>query len=169
MLVDFNTPLVWIVSTLISKSSSPCTNPFVIYRARQYQGLGTYLSFTFLQLYPVVGWFSFPLFPFYWLSLGLVFWPRLDDPSVSQNSKEFFVPFSRTNSGLRIYHLFVWSNLNFFTIPSGSPSSHSRFKSYTFFALLLYYFLRVFHISVSWWSFPGDWVTASVRLISTIL
>ena len=28
--------------------------------------------------------------------------------------------------------------------------------------LLLLLFIRVFHISVSWWSFTGDWVTASL-------
>ena len=47
---------------------------------------------------------------FYWLSQG----PRLRDLIVSQNSREILcISFSRTNSGLCIYHLFVWSNFNF--------------------------------------------------------
>ena len=41
--------------------------------------------------------------------LGLVVWSRLDDPFISQNP----ILFSWTDSVLNIYHLLVWSNLNF--------------------------------------------------------
>ena len=47
----------------------------------------------------------------WWWLLSLVIWPRLGDTLVCQNPREacaFYSP------GLYIYHLFVWSNLNFF-------------------------------------------------------
>ena len=50
---------------------------------------------------------------FCWLLWGLVFWPRLGDPFVCQSPIGVCVLFSRTAAGLCIYHLFVWSNLNF--------------------------------------------------------
>ena len=41
-------------------------------------------------------------------------WPRLGDPFVSQKSqRSLCFSFSRTDSGLCIYHLFLWSNFNF--------------------------------------------------------
>ena len=58
-----------------------------------YQGLGTYLPFRFLSVlpsgqperqHPPFCTFSFLSF-FFRLSLGLVVWPRLNDPFVSQN------------------------------------------------------------------------------------
>ena len=55
-------------------------------------------------------------FVFCWLLWVLVVWPRLDDPFVYQKSlcqKSLCVSFSRTAVGLRLYHLFVWSNFNF--------------------------------------------------------
>ena len=49
-----------------------------------------------------------------WLSLGLVVWPRIGDLFVSQNSSEVCeFHFFRADSELNLYHLFVWSNLNF--------------------------------------------------------
>ena len=54
-----------------------------------------------------------PPFFFCWLSLGLVIWLRLGNMIVSQNSTSLCVSFSGTDFGLCIYHLFVWSNLNF--------------------------------------------------------
>ena len=62
---------------------------------------------------------------FFWLSLSLVVWQRSDDPFLSQNYKEYCVSFSRTDSGLCIYHLFVWSNSNF-CLHSLSTSSLGR-------------------------------------------
>ena len=47
------------------------------------------------------------------LLLGLVFWSRLGDPCVCQSPIGVYMLFSRTGAGLCIYHLFVWSNLNF--------------------------------------------------------
>ena len=86
---------------LISKSSSPCTNPLLtvpgalitigitvtfmfLSFSLLLQGLRTYL-FAFLQFYPVVSrdgkvhHSAGSLFCFCWLSLGLVVWPKLYD------------------------------------------------------------------------------------------
>ena len=83
--------------------------------------------FVFLHFHPVVHWnrigdnfFSCQLI---W---GLTFWPGLNISFVSQNLREINVSFSRTDSGLCIYHLLVWSNFNilhnsqWITIPTQS-------------------------------------------------
>ena len=66
-------------------------------------------------------------------------------------------------------HLFVWSNSNFLRISQWITlltQSHLVFSSFCVNLLhsLIYYHLviRVFHISVSWWSFTGVWETASL-------
>ena len=107
ILADLNNAVVWIVSSrpLISKSPSPCTNPLVtvpnalirigitdtfifLNFSILWQGPGIYLSFRLSSVFPcgqpkrqspLFGRFSF----FYWLSLGLVIWPRLDDLLIS--------------------------------------------------------------------------------------
>ena len=83
------------------------------------------------------------------------------------------VSFSGTHAGLCINHLFVWSYLNCFhnskwiIICCVWYSTDFDFAFYLkrwFFVsllLLLLLLIRIFHISVSWWSFTGDWVTAS--------
>ena len=50
------------------------------------------------------------IFFFCWLLFGLVVWPRLSDPFVSQNPR---VSFSRTDLGLCIHDLFMWSTFSF--------------------------------------------------------
>ena len=55
-----------------------------------WQGLGTYRSFHFLLILLFSKFSFFFFFLFCWLSLGLVVWPRLDDPFVSQNPTEFY-------------------------------------------------------------------------------
>ena len=45
---------------------------------------------------------------------------------ISKYHGSLCVSFSRTGAGLCIYHLLAWSNLNFFTFPSGSPCPPSR-------------------------------------------
>ena len=48
---------------------------------------------------------------------GRVVWSGLGNLFVSQNPREFYASYSLgTNSGLRIYHLFVWWNFNFWHI-----------------------------------------------------
>ena len=52
-------------------------------------------------------------FFFFWLSFCLIVWLRLYDLFVWKSQRILCVPLSRTDSGLCIYQLFVWSNLNF--------------------------------------------------------
>ena len=45
---------------------------------------------------------------------------------ISKSQNNLCVTFSRTDSGLSIYYLFVWSKLNFFIIHNGSPGPPSH-------------------------------------------
>ena len=110
ILAIFNNAVVWTVSTrpLISKSSNPCTNPFVTEpSAPTTLGITVtlmfYIFFQFSNKFQVL----ISLFAFfqslwsagtaksatrqvlsYWLSLGLDVWSRLNDPFVSKNPRE---------------------------------------------------------------------------------
>ena len=111
---------------LISKTSSPYTNPLVIVpRAPIIIGINIpfmfhsffckvevlILLFTFLRLYPVVS----PLFSrfsfFYWQSLSLIV--QLRSICISKSQKTLCISFSWTDSELCIYHLFTLPNLKF--------------------------------------------------------
>ena len=127
-----NNSVIWMVSTrsLISKTTSPNTNYLVrVPRAPikngctvtsmfysfsiPKQGSDTSLSLRFSSFYTLVCWDSnvhnFGSSFFCWLSLDLVFW------SVCISKSQIILSFSfyGIDSGLRIYHLFVLSNLNF--------------------------------------------------------
>ena len=119
-------PLIFKTFTLFTNTlvTVPFTNSitfiFPLFFSVLRHGLGTYISFRFLSILqcglprrrsPLFGRF---IFCCCWLSLGLVVWPKLDDPFVYQNPREFLcVSFSRTDSGLCTYHFSVWSNSNF--------------------------------------------------------
>ena len=142
--------VVCIVSTcpLISKSSRPYTSLWELFRVHQLQLASPshlWSSFFFIYLasnrYLFLFSLSFNLFfylqvqlspqfsrlsLFYWLSLGLVIWPRLDDPFVSISQKTLGFSFSRTDSGLRIHHMFLWP-LNHLLHPAlSSPTMFLR-------------------------------------------
>ena len=51
------------------------------------------------------------------------------------------------------------------SILQGGLSRYYNYNNYYYYS----YFLRVFHISVSWWSFMGVWVTASLLVSRTLL
>ena len=90
---------------------------------------------------------------------------------ISKSQRILGVSSSRTDSGLCIYYLLIWSNLNFL-----HNSQWIAFPSqlclllYSFGANLLHYYyhyyyfthLRVFHISISWLFFTGVWMTVSL-------
>ena len=138
-----NNAVVWMVSTrpVISKSSSPFNNPLITVPKAPIT-IGIIVTFMFHSFFNALARsrylsffshsFSFILwsagmakstilqilffFCCCWLLLGLVFWPRLGDLSACQSHNSLCVSFSRTDAGLCIYHLFVWSNLNFLHI-----------------------------------------------------
>ena len=135
ILADLNNTVVWMVSTrpLISKSTSPCTS-LLLTVSRASITIGITVTFMFNSFFNSLaksGYlflfslsFNFILssaetakstirqvLVFCWLLLGLVVWPR--SVCISKSQRSLCVSFSRTDSGLCIYHLFVWSNLNF--------------------------------------------------------
>ena len=78
------------------------------YQSQQYCSLDNLDSSTDFQLFQSPSNFFF--FFFGKLSLRLISWLGFGDLFISQNPWEFYVSFSRTDSGLCIYHLVVWSN-----------------------------------------------------------
>ena len=108
-----------------------------------------------------------------------------------KSHRSLCVSFFRTGAGSCIYHLFVWSNWNFLhisqwiTLPTQSCLALYSFCANLLHSLIMwlivsslspqrrndqshyyyyyyYYSLRVFHTSVTWRSFTGFWVTASL-------
>ena len=76
------------------------------------------------------------LFYFCWQSLGLVVWPILWDPFVSQNRRKVGESHSPVKIfGLCIYQLFVWSNCNFLQNSQGNPIYYPDLSSLIFFFL----------------------------------
>ena len=148
MLIELNSAVVWIVSTrpLISKSFSPCINrlvtvskapmPIVITVTFMFhsffsvfkQGLGIYLSFCFPSVFTLwsVGTAKStfrPVLFFFCLVVG----PRLGDPFVSLNPKEFRAShFLRPILGYAYTICSYGQILISCTILSGSPSPRSR-------------------------------------------
>ena len=132
-LTALNNAVISMVSTspLISKSSSHCTNLLVtipsvpvttdITVTFMYHIFFKLCSkvwvliflFAFLQLYPVVSrngkvrYLARSLFLF--VVYHNIRWPVC----ISNSQRIFYFSFSMPDSGLCIYHLFVWSNLNF--------------------------------------------------------
>ena len=123
-----------------SKSSSPFRNPLVsvpkvpiticiivtctLHSFVNSQARSRYLSF-FSHYFSFILWSAGTakstilqvLFFFCWLLLSLVFWPGLGDPfCILKSHRSLCVAFSMTGAGLCIYHLLVWSNLNFLHI-----------------------------------------------------
>ena len=84
---------------------------------------------------------------------------------ILKSQRSLCISFSRKDSGLCIHHLFVWSNFNFLynfqciTLPT--QSCLVLYSLCTIIIIIIIYSLRIFHISVCWWSFTGVWVTAT--------
>ena len=97
ILSDLNNAVVWIVSTrpVIFKSSRPCTNHLVTVPWIPIT-IGINVTFMFHCFFPskAKSWYSFRFL------------------LMSKSHRSLCVSFSRTDSGLCIYHLFVWLNLN---------------------------------------------------------
>ena len=145
ILAVLNNAVVWMVSTRppTSKSSSPFSNPLVtvpnapitigIIVTSMFHSFFNSLArvkvlillFTFFQFYSVdsqdskVDYFASSLFFFFfWLIIiksGLLAGIRWS-VCMLKSHRSLCVGLSRTGAGLCIYHLFVWSNLNFLYI-----------------------------------------------------
>ena len=86
------------------------------------KGQGTYPSFYFLSILlccqpgqqsPQFCKFSFLFFLLFIIKSGCLAEIRRS-VCMSKSNRSLCVPFSRKDAGLYIYHLFIWSNLNFF-------------------------------------------------------
>ena len=142
---DLDNTVVWTVSTrpFISKFSSPCTNPFMIIpRApitldiivtfmfhsffnslakSRYSSLFSLLSTAVTARSTIPQVLLFVDYYKIWSS-GRDWWYIF----ISKSQRSLCVPFSRTDSGLCIYHLFYGQISTSSTIPSWSPSPPSR-------------------------------------------
>ena len=101
---------------------------------------GTYHSFHFVLFWlygllwqqgPLFGRFSFLLAIITSGCLAEIRW----SVCISKSPKRMCVSFSRTDSGLCIFHLFIWSDF-LGSIPSWLPSPHRHIEFYTLFSLI---------------------------------
>ena len=156
ILAVFNNAVVWMVSTRspTSKSSRPFNKPlvtipkapitigiivtFMFHSFFQFSSKVKVLIsvFTFLQFYSVVCLdnkfdnFADFLFLLIIIRSGLraeIRWSIC----ISKFHRSLWVSFSKIGSGLCIYHLLAWSNLNFLHISSESPCPPSHVSLYT--------------------------------------
>ena len=141
ILAVFNNAVVWMVSTRppTPQSSSPFSNPlvtvpnapitsdiivpFMFYSFFQFpcKVEVLILLFSFFQFYSVVSRGSkvdnFASSPFLLIIIRSSLLAEIRrSVCMSKSHKSLCVLFSRTGAGLCIYHLFVWSNLNFLHI-----------------------------------------------------
>ena len=135
-LASLNNAAVWMVSTcpLISKSSIPFTNPVKIVPSVPitvgitvtfidflviYQCVDIHLSFLFLLIFPCgLPWrqnqqFGRPSFFFLTMTKSSQTAEIKWSVCISKFQRSLCVLFSKTDSRLCIYYLFVWSNFNF--------------------------------------------------------
>ena len=191
ILADLNNTIDWMVSTypVISKSSSPFINPLVTV-SRAPIIIVINITFMFHSFFTSLARSKYQYF--FSLSLSFTLWSagtanlqsykfsflsffiksdRLVEMRwsvcLAKSHRILCISFSRTDSGLCIYHLFVWSNLNFMhnsqwiNLPTQSCLVLNSFCANLPHSLIIYS-LRVFHISFSWLFFTGVWVTASL-------
>ena len=142
ILAVLSSAVIWIVSTrpLTSKPFRPFNNPFVIEPKALitigkivtfmfhsfFNSLATIeeliLLFTFFQFYSVVTWdskdynFANSLFLLLIIIRSGLLAEIKRSVCMSKSHRSLCVSFSRIGAGLCIYHLLVWSNLNFLKI-----------------------------------------------------
>ena len=142
ILTVLNNVVVWMVSTHppTSKTSSPFNNPLVTVPKAPIT-IGIIFTFMFHSLFNSLARSKY--LSFFLLSFSFILWSVRTAKStilqvlfflliimrsglvarirwsicISKSHRSLCVSFSRTAAGLCIYHLFVWSNLNFLHIP----------------------------------------------------
>ena len=131
ILADLNNVVVWMVSirTLISKSSSLCINPLVTV-PKEAITIGITVSFTFYSFFQFPSKVQVLILQFYsdqtaksttqqvlFFLLVITRSDRLAEIRssvyISKSQRSLCISFSRIDSGLCIYHLFIWPNFNF--------------------------------------------------------
>ena len=155
ILAVLSNAVVWIVSIFppTSKSSRPFNNPLVIVPNAPIT-IGTIVTFMFHSFFNSLGRDTYPSFHFPGTAkstiLQILFFLLIIIRSgllagicwsvcMLKSHRSLCVSFSRTGAGLCIYHLFVWSNWNFFHIsPWITLPTQSCFALYFFCANLLH-------------------------------
>ena len=138
ILADFNSDIVWMISTrpLISKSSSNCINPLVTV-PRTPITIGIIIIFMFHSFFNSLARSKY--LSFCSVSFSFIIWSVATTKStilqvlfflliitrsdhlaeikwsvcISKSQGNSCISFSRTDSGLCLWHLFAWSNFNF--------------------------------------------------------
>ena len=120
ILAVLNNAVVWIVSTRppTSKSSRHFNNPLVIVPNAPIT-IGTIITIMFHSFFYSLARSRY--LSFFSLFFGFILWSGLLagimwSVCILKSHRSFCVSFSRNDAGLCIYHLFVWSNWNFFHI-----------------------------------------------------
>ena len=173
ILAVLNNDAVWMVPTRLStsKSSSPFSNPLVtVPNAPITTGIIAtcmfHSFFNFLARSMYLSFFSYSFSFILWSAgtekmtiLQVLFFLLIIIRSgllaeirwsvcMSKSHRSLCVSFSRTGSGLCIYHLFVWSNLNFLPISQWiTLSTQSCLVLYSFCANLLHSLIMWFMVS----------------------
>ena len=129
ILADLNNAVVWTVTTrlVISKSSGPCTNPLVTV-PRAPITIGNIVTFMFHSFFNFLARSRY--LSLFSLSFNFILWSDRTakftilqvlsflliirwSVYISKSQRSLCVSFSRKDSGLCIYLLFIWSNFNF--------------------------------------------------------
>ena len=167
ILTVLNKVVVWIVSTRppTFKCSSPFNRPLVTVPSAPIT-IGIFITFTFHSCFKLpskveVIILLLTFFQFYsvvsrnskiYNSANSLFF--FLSGLLAESHQSLWVSFSRTAAGLCIYHLFVWSNLNFLHI-----SQSIALPTQLCLVLYSFYSLRDLPASFSWWSFTRCWET----------
>ena len=108
---------------------------------------------------------------------NVVVWMVSTHPPTSKSSSPYNSPLVTVVSTLITIGIIVTFMFLFFLIPKRVQGTYSSFHFFLFYfmiiIIIIFYFIsllllllllliRVFLISISWWSFIGDWVTASL-------
>ena len=137
ILADLNKAVFWIVSTrpLISKSSSPYSNHLVTV-PREPITIGITATFMFNSFFNSQAWSRY--LSLFSLSFNFTLWST----KTAKSTISLFLYF------LSFFFCRFWVvHIPFVRIV--------KFHNYHYF-----YTLKIFHISVSWWSFTGFWITS---------
>ena len=104
--------------------------------------------FAFINFYSLICWYTAKSSIWYVLFslLTLVFWPGLDDTFIYQSLRILRVLFSKTDSGLCIYHDQVLIFCTIFNEPSFPPSQTYSCISFVSFAAFTNYAINLFFL-----------------------
>ena len=123
--------------------------------------MSIYLSF-FLPSFNFTLW-SNCSFLFYWISQGLVIWPRLGVPFVSLNPKEVYASHS---SGMCLCHISICCitviHIQLYTYTCGNKINNNDERTHFFRKIYLSHFIRTGCERVMCERWVGDWTDCNI-------